>query len=104
MFHLLKTTKNMGSLILKNRGKLLLGLGIMAAAGITNLIRQRLKARGDELDLEAEHRTPEEPTGFSPGRRSKRDVYHAPQIPDENLVHHKNEDMNLPIKRPKTRG
>ena len=92
MKNIVKNALVIGKILLSHKGTLLLGLGALAAAGISSRIVAFRRKRRDSTGtiLEAPRKTPnaepENATRYS--RKSKRAVYQAPQIPAQNLVPH----------------
>ncbi|HEX5035478.1 MAG TPA: hypothetical protein VFW62_13440 [bacterium] len=85
MKHLMRSMEHLGSKLMKNKGKVLLGLAAMALAPALRWAMQRYGQLKAEMAGEEEEAAP--PTPPKP-RRNKREVYQAPKVPPQNLVRH----------------
>ncbi|HKX13269.1 MAG TPA: hypothetical protein VJP40_08965 [bacterium] len=86
MKSLMRSMERLGKVLMKNKGKVLIGLGAMALAPAMRWAMQRyagLKAELESEEAEAEE-VPEPPRP----RRNKREIYQAPKVPPQNLIRH----------------
>ena len=86
MKHLMKSMGHLGTVVMKNKGKILLGIGAIALAPVLRWALKRypeLRAEIEEAGEGEQKPNPPKP------RRSKREVYEAPQVPPENLIRHR---------------
>ncbi len=86
MKSLKKSMGHLGNVIMKNKGKVLIGLGAIALAPALRWAMQRYL--GIKAELEAEEEEMEESLEPPKPRPNKREIYQAPKIPRQNLVRH----------------
>jgi hypothetical protein len=83
MKHLMKSIGHLGNIVVKNRGKILLGLGAMALAPALRWAANKyLELKEEVAEEEEEKLAPPQP------RRNKREIYQAPKVPPQNLLRH----------------
>jgi hypothetical protein len=83
MKQLMKSIGHLGNIVMKNKGKVLLSLGAIALAPALRWAAQKyLELKEEVAEEEEETLSPPKP------RRNKREIYHAPKVPPENLVRH----------------
>lgn len=86
MKSLMKSMGHLGSVILSNKGKILIGIGAMALAPALRWALQRYAGMNSELEAKEED-AEKSPMPPKP-RVNKRDIYQAPKVPPENLIRH----------------
>lgn len=88
MDNILKTTTRMGHFILRNRNKVLIGVGTIALAGAVSGVLSYLKTRRQVSDTLTEKKTPQEKFINARNHGHKMEKYKAPAIASENLIKH----------------
>ncbi|MCE9624032.1 MAG: hypothetical protein K8R69_01060 [Deltaproteobacteria bacterium] len=91
MENFIRQSKKIGNFLMKNKGKIALALGSIAAAEIVNrLTGRKLReylARKSRKDLKPAHRAEASAVHKMP-QRDTHQIYRAPQIPKQNLMRH----------------
>jgi hypothetical protein len=83
MKQLMKSIGHLGNIVMKNKGKVLLGLSAMALAPALRWAAQKYLELKEEVAGEEEEKlAPPKP------RPNKREIYRAPKVPPQNLVRH----------------
>jgi hypothetical protein len=86
MKNLMKSMGHLGNVIMKNKGKVLIGLGAIALAPALRWAMQRYLGMKAEFEA-AEEEMEESPVPPKP-RVNKREIYQAPKVPPQNLIRH----------------
>lgn len=86
MKRLMKSMGRFGSVVMKNKGKVLLGLAAMAVVPAVRWALHRYT--NIKVGTEPEETEAEGPPAPPKPRRNKREIYQAPKVPPQNLVRH----------------
>ena len=90
MNSLLHHAAKVGHLLYKNKGKLVIALGTIAAANLVNIVFKRQLHSYLEKEVQEPVPAAEKPAEIANKntKSARRAVYHAPQIPKQNLMRH----------------
>ncbi|MCC6272936.1 MAG: hypothetical protein IT572_05675 [Deltaproteobacteria bacterium] len=88
MNSLLRSATKLGAMLNRNKGKLAVALGTIAAAEAMNFLWSRRLRRRLETEERAPSAAPIPPAKRNRGASDKRAIYRAPQLPRQNLARH----------------